>query len=168
MDFMADALLDGGRIRILTAIDLHTRECVALEVDRSFTGADVTRVLEATRQARGLPKRIRVDNGTEFTSRAMDYWAYVRGVSLDFSRPGKPVDNAFIEAFNANLRRECLSQHWFHSIEDAQRTLDRWREEYNNERPHSSLGDLAPTPYRVGARLASGQTELAESHSRWT
>ena len=90
-----------------------------------------------------MPKRIRVDNGTEFTSKALDHWAYWNHVELDFSRPGKPADNAFIEAFNGTLRRECLSQHWFTDLDEVQGVLGHWRDDYNNHRPHSALGAAA-------------------------
>jgi len=114
MDFMHDTLADGNALRVLTVVDTYTRECVALEARRSFSGADVAYLLDQAKEKReGLPKRIRVDNGTEFTSRALDAWAYWQGVELVFSRPGKPVDNAFAESFNATVRRECLSAHLF-------------------------------------------------------
>ena len=109
-----------------------------------FTGHDVARVVGAVGARRGLPARITVDNGTEFTSKAMDAWAYWNHVQLDFSRPGKPVDNCLIEAFNGSLRRECLSQHWFASLAEAQQILDAWREDYNNLRPHTSFAHRAP------------------------
>ncbi len=104
------------------------------------------------------PSRIRVDNGTEFTSNALHHWAYWNRAQLDFSRPGEPVDNAFCEGFNASVRPECLSQHWFASLEDAQATLDSWREDYNNHRPHSSLGQLSPARYRAGESSLPDQT----------
>ena len=146
MDFMHDTLSDGRSIRVLTAIDLYSRESVALVAASRFSGADVAAVLSAAGKERGsLPRRIRVDNGTEFTSRALDHWTYWNRIELDFSRPGKPADNAFIEAFNASVRRECLSQHWFLSLEDAQRILGAWRADYNNVRPHSSLANSCRT-----------------------
>ena len=116
MDFMHDTLASRETIRVLTAIDVCTRECVALVVARRFSGSDVAEILGSVGRARGLPARIQVDNGTEFTSRSLDHWAYWNKVELDFSRPGKPSDNAFIESFNATARRECLSQHWFMSL----------------------------------------------------
>jgi putative transposase len=151
MDFMHDTLAGGAKIRVLTAIDLFSRECVALMAAETFSGAQVSALLvRAGIERGGLPSRIRVDNGTEFTSKALDHWAYWNHVQLDFSRPGKPVDNAFVEAFNASVRRECLSQHWFLGLEEAQATLDAWKEDYNNHRPHSSLGQLSPARYRAG------------------
>jgi putative transposase len=124
MDFMQDMLMDERGLRVLTLIDSHTRECLALRAGQRFAGADVVAVLEAVGATRPWPTRITVDNGTEFTSRVLDQWAYTRGVVLDFSRPGKPVDNCLIEAFNGSVRRECLSQHWFASLAEAQQILD--------------------------------------------
>jgi putative transposase len=109
---------------------------------------------------RARPKRIRVDNGTEFTSKALDRWAYWNGVELDFSRPAKPVDNTFIEAFNGTLRRECLSLHWFLGLEDVQRTLEAWRDDYNNRRPHSSLAVVPPAEFRAGACITLDRSQL--------
>jgi putative transposase len=164
MDFMHDTLARGQSIRILTAIDLFSRECVVLHAAKGFSGADVGEILTRAGAERGrLPRRIRVDNGTEFTSRALDHWAYWNGVTLDFSRPGKPVDNAFIEAFNGTVRRECLSQHWFMGLEDAQQTLDAWREDYNFTRPHRSLEDQAPARYRGGGYCVPDRNRLGNS-----
>jgi putative transposase len=164
MDFMHDTLAGGQTIRLLTAIDLFSRECVVLKAAKGFTGADVASLLSQAGEDRGqLPARIRVDNGTEFTSRALDHWAYWNQVELDFSRPGKPVDNAFVEAFNETLRRECLSQHWFTSLEDAQRTLDAWREDYNNTRPHRSLANRSPAKYRGGGYCQPDRNRLGNS-----
>ena len=152
MDFMHDSLADGRTLRVLTVVDTYTRECVVLEAAKSFSGTDVGRTLEkAARERRGLPQRIRVDNGTEFTSKALDAWAYWNLVELVFSRPGKPVDNAFAESFNATVRRECLSRHWFQGLGDAQGFLRRWKDEYNNDRPHSSLDDVTPAEFRAGS-----------------
>jgi len=151
MDFVHDVLTGGRTIRVLTVVDVHTRECVALEPRFGFRGEDVAHILSKAAQGRKLPAVISVDNGTEFTSRALDHWAYWNQVKLDFSRPGKPTDNAHIEAFNGSFRRECLSQHWFVDLDDARRTLREWQEEYNNHRPHISLGHAAPARYRPGA-----------------
>jgi putative transposase len=131
-----------------------------LNVAKKFTGTSVADLLTGVGMLRGkLPAKIRVDNGTEFTSKALDLWAYSNGVILDFSRPGKPSDNAFIEAFNASVRRECLSQHWFIDLEDAQRTLDMWRKDYNNVRPHSALNNLPPAEYRTGGDFISDSSQ---------
>ena len=163
MDFMSDALADGRKLRVLTVLDTFTRECVALEVSNSFGGADVARVLTRAGVQRGLPSAIHVDNGTEFTSKVFDHWAYANKVTLDFSRPGKPTDNAFIESFNAQARRECLSQHYFSSIIDARVELDAWRDEYNNRRPHGSLGQRTPAEYRAEVEGAGEPEQLALS-----
>jgi putative transposase len=160
MDFMHDTLADGRGVRILTVIDIYTRECLAAIPARTFRGDDVVRVLSQLAATRSRPQRIRVDNGTEFTSKALDHWAYFNGVHLDFSRPAKPVDNTFIEAFNGTLRRECLSLHWFMGPDDLQRTLEAWRDDYNNRRPHSSLADVPPVEFGTGARCAPDRGQL--------
>lgn len=151
MDFMHDTLATGETIRVLTMMDLCTRECIGLVAARRFRAEDVVRILEGvTQQREGAPRRIKVDNGTEFTSKALDHWAYWAKVELDFSRPGRPGDNAHIEAFNGNVRRECLSQSWFVSVGDAQRELDAWQDDYNNRRPHKALAGHPPALYRAG------------------
>jgi putative transposase len=147
MDFMSDALFDGRRLRIFTLVDEFTRECLALRAGQGFGGDDVVRVLEQVVRGRGRPQAIRVDNGPEFTSKRLDQWAYGEGVELDFIRPGKPTDNAYIESFNGKLRSECLNENWFLSLADAQAKLDAWRSDYNGYRPHSALGNLAPDEY---------------------
>lgn len=119
MDFMADQLFDGRRFRLLTLVDNFSRESLALRAAQRFRGDDVVRVLEMVTAERGVPRTIRLENGPEFISKSLDWWAYFNGVKLDFSRPGKPTDNAFIESFNGKFRRECLNQHWFLSLEDA-------------------------------------------------
>jgi putative transposase len=164
MDFVHDTLSGGGMLRIFGAVDLFTRECVALRAGAGFSGAKVAEILsEAGAERASLPDVISVDNGTEFTSKALDHWAYWNRVELDFSRPGKPTDNAHIEAFNSVLRRECLSQHWFIDLEDAQRVLDRWRADYNNFRPHGSLARSTPADFAAGALHSTGPEELENS-----
>jgi putative transposase len=139
MDLMHDVLADGRAVRVFTLVDVLTRECVALRAAAQFKGTDVVDVLRDAGEQRGqLPAVIQCDNGTEFTSVALDHWAYWNRVQLDFSRPGKPVDNCVCEAFNGTVRRECLSMHWFVDLAEAQRTLEAWRLDYNNHRPHSS------------------------------
>jgi putative transposase len=160
MDFMHDALADGRLVRVLTLIDTYTRECLALLAQPRFTGEDVARVLQQLGTQRALPQRITVDNGTEFTSRAFDAWAYWSHVQLDFSRPGKPMDNCLIEAFNGSVRRECLSQHWFASIAEAQQILDAWKAEYNTERPHRSLANRSPAEFPCGGEFIPGPNRL--------
>ena len=160
MDFIHDTLAEGRTIRILSVVDAFSRECVALVARKSFRGEDVAQMLGNAGAERGLPQVIAVDNGSEFTSRALDHWAYWNQVKLDFSRPGKPTDNAHVEAFHASLRRECLSQHWFVDLADAQQTLDAWREDYNNHRPHSSLGQLPPVHFRTGGHYTPTRQRL--------
>lgn len=152
MDFVADALFDGRRLRALTIVDNFTRECLGIEVGQSLKGDDVVRALECITYARGRPAVIKVDNGSEFISKVMDRWAYENAVELDFSRPGKPTDNAKIESFNGRLRQECLNAHWFLSLEDAKAKIEAWRTYYNEERPHTSLGWLTPAEFAWNCR----------------
>lgn len=145
MDFVSDALFNGRKFRALAVVDNHTRECLAIEVAQSLTGDDVVRVLtNIAKDRHQYPLRARADNGPEFISLALDKWAYENGVTLDFSRPGKPTDNPFIESFNGSLRDECLNTNWFMSLEDAQEKIETWRQDYNHFRPHSSLADMPP------------------------
>jgi putative transposase len=130
MDFVSARLADGRWFRTLTVLDLYTRESLALVADRSLTGVKVATVLTSVLRRRSVPTAITVDNGTEFVSRAMDAWAYAHDVKLDFIRPGKPVENAFIESFNGRLRDECLNGHVFDSVGEAQRILEAWRDDY--------------------------------------
>ena len=127
MDFVADSLSNGGKIRVLTVIDSFTRECLALKIARSLPSRSVTEALDSVIAKRGAPRIIQVDNGTEFTSNHFDAWAYLRGIDVDFIRPGKPVDNAHIESFNGRLRDECLNAKWFESLDDARKALQAWR-----------------------------------------
>lgn len=147
MDFMADQLFSGQRFRLLTIVDNFTRESLAIRVGQRLTGDDVVAVLEQLAKQRGVPQTIRVDNGPELISKSLDWWAYWNEVKLDFSRPGKPTDNAFIESFNGKFRAECLNQHWFLSLTDAQEQVDAWRLEFNQERPHSALGQQSPSSF---------------------
>jgi putative transposase len=145
MDFVADQLFDGRKFRALTIVDNYSRKCLSIHVGQSLKGEDVVGVMEQIKyEQEAVPLRIQVDNGSEFISKALDKWAYDNKVTLDFSRPGKPTDNPFIESFNGSFRDECLSTHWFLSLDDAKEKIERWREEYNNFRPHSSLADLTP------------------------
>ncbi len=155
MDFMSDELFDGHRIRLLTIVDDFTRESLAIAVDQRLTGGRVAKVLDRICASRVRPQRIRVDNGTEFTSKRLDQWAYLNGVQLDFSRRGKPTDNGLIEAFNGRLRAECLNENWFLSMDDAREKVESWRRHYNGERPHSALGYLAPEEF--AARSSQNQ-----------
>ena len=153
MDFVADNLFDGRKLRMLTVVDLYTRECLAIEVGQSLKGEDVVRVLSRIASHRGQPRTIKTDNGSEFISKAMDKWAYERGVELDFSRPGKPTDNATVESFNGRLRQECLNEHWFLSLADATAKIEAWRRYYNENRPHSALEWATPTEFARRSRL---------------
>ena len=148
MDFVADQLFDGRKFRALTLVDNYSRECVAIQVGQSLKGTDVVAVLERLKTKNGIvPERIQVDNGSEFISKDVDRWAYENNVTLDFSRPGKPTDNPFIESFNGSFRDECLNVNWFLSLEDAIQKIEAFKEEYNEYRPHSSLGNLTPTEF---------------------
>jgi putative transposase len=147
MDFVVDSLFNGQRFRALTIVDNYSRECLAIEAGQSLTGADVAAVIERLAKERGAPERIQCDNGTEFVSRALDKWAYENGVAMDFSRPGKPMDNATVESFNGSFRDECLNVNWFLSMEDAREKIENWRRDYNEFRPHSSLADLTPRQF---------------------
>jgi len=147
MDFMSDQLQDGRRIRVLTIVDQYTREAVAMEVRGSFKSIDVIKVLNRLSRSHRKPSVIQVDNGPEFTSGEFIAWASRANVRLDFSRPGKPTDNAFIESFNARVRAECLNANVFESLEDARNILTKWRIDYNRVRPHSALGMLTPKEF---------------------
>jgi putative transposase len=160
MDFMHDTLFDGRSVRVLTVIDMFTRECLALEVRRGFRGEDVAMVLSDLVARHGKPRTIQCDQGTEFTSMALDHWAYWNRVGLSFSRPGRPGDNARNEAFNGLVRRECLSQHYFLDLKEAAAVLESWKEEYNKVRPHGSLGQLTPACYVAGWTKTSDPERL--------
>ena len=144
MDFVHDQLATGRKIRVLTVVDTFSRYVPVIDPRFSYRGEDVVQVLDKVCTRIGYPTTIRVDQGTEFVSRDLDLWAYTRGVVLDFSRPGKPTDNAFSEAFNGRFRVECLNQHRFMSLEDARQKMEAWRRYYNEERPHGAIGQKAP------------------------
>ena len=158
MDFVRDTLGDGRVFRSFTLVDDCTRESPAIEVDFSLTGARVARVLDRVAGRRGYPRAIVCDNGPEFAGADLDEWAHQHGVLLDFIDPGKPVQNAFIESFNGTFRDECLNEHWFTSLADAQRTIEAWRIDYETERPHSRLKDL--TPREFAQALAKAPSSL--------
>lgn len=156
MDFVSDCTSDGRRFRILTLIDVCTRRAPGVVVERSIGGPRVVRFLDEVAAKLGYPKVITVDNGPEFISNALDQWAHAHGVTLHFSRPGKPVDNAFIESFNGRLREECLNTNWFYGLEDARDIIGAWLADYNEHRPHSSLAGLTPAEYeRTQIRTAA-------------
>jgi len=147
MDFVSDQLYDGKRFRVLTLIDLFTRECLATYADKAIKGEGVCAILRHVSQERGTPRCIKVDNGPEFISRALDAWTYDRKIQLVFSRPGTPTDNAHIESFNGSLREECLNTNWFMSLEDAKEKLVGWRNDYNEYCTPSALTYLQPTEF---------------------
>jgi len=148
LDFVSDALWWGRKLRMLTVVDTYTRESLAIEVDTSLSGARVARVLDQIIDRRVAPAEIIMDNGPELTSKALDQWAYERGVQLRFIAPGKPQQNGYIESFNGKLRDECLNEHWFTTLYDAREKVEARRVEYNRERPHSSLGNQTPEEFR--------------------
>jgi len=147
MDFVAQRLPDGRWLRVLTVVDQFTRECLTLWADNTLSGEKVAIALDKVLALRGAPVSITVDNGTEFTSKALDLWAYRNGVHLDFIRPGKPVENGYIESFNGRLRDECLNVEVFFTLADARRKLHHWRRDYNQHRPHSALADRTPAEF---------------------
>jgi putative transposase len=147
MDFIHDQLANGRRFRTLTIIDDFTRQCPALWTDHSIGGHGVVIVLEHLAKIRGLPSAITVDNGPEFTGKTLHDWAQKHGVKLNFTTPGKPTQNAFIESFNGKFRNECLNEHWFTTLNEARLLIEAWRQEYNQIRPHSSLGRIPPNRF---------------------
>ena len=167
MDFVSDALFDGKKIRALTLVDNYSRKCLAIHVGQSLKGSDVVSVLDRLKLEEGIiPKRIQTDNGSEFISKDMDRWAYENGVIMDYSRPGTPTDNPFIESFNGSFRDECLNAHWFLSLSDAEEKVEAWRIEYNSYRPHSSLGDLTPEEF-IKLHLEEAEKGMGKQDTRW-
>jgi putative transposase len=152
LDFVADQLAGGQRFRALTVVDVFTRECLAIVVGQRLRAEDVVAASNRIVAKRGPPRRVFADNGSEFSGRVFDLWAYHHGVQIDFSRPGKPTDNAFVESFNGSLRDECLNANWFESIEEAKATIEAWRVEYNESRPHQALGHLTPREFSLKAK----------------
>lgn len=157
MDFMHDRLRgeQSRKFRLLTIVDIFTRECLALEVAPGFQAQHVVHVLTRIVSQRGKPSAIRCDQGTEFTAEALDQWAYNNKIELDFSRPRKPTDNAFIESFNASVRKELLNTSWFDTLEAARRAARMWRREYNEIRPHRSLANRTPSAFALSAEIAT-------------
>jgi len=161
-DFVSDKLTDGRSIRILTVVDQFTRECVWLEADRSMSGPKVVEALVKAVEQRGAsPESITLDNGSEFSGRALEAWAIQSGVQLCFIRPGRPVENSYIESFNGRLRDECVNVEWFATLTIARKKLAEWRDDYNQHRPHSSLGDCTPRDF---ARLHEAPSRFALEH----
>lgn len=149
LDFVHDQLSNGDKFRALTVVDIFTREAIAIEVGQRLRGEHVAEVLNQLVRQRGAPKYLFADNGAEFTGHIVDLWACHHGVRIDFSRPGKPTDNAHIETFNGSLRDECRNLHWFGSIAEARRLIELWRREYNESRPHMALGGVPPAEYAL-------------------
>ena len=165
MDFVAQRLPDGRWIRVLTVVDQYTRECVTLLADNTLSGEKVAIALDKALLERRAPESITVDNGTEFTSKALDHWAYKNSVHLDFIRPGRPVENGYIESFNGKLRDECLNVEVFFNLADARRKLYHWRRDYNHHRPHSALDDRTPAEFAATCAAAEGCVpKLASGH----
>ncbi len=144
---MADNLFDGRKLRMLTVVDCCSRESLAIHVGQSLKGEDVVGVLSQIVAERGKPQTIKSDNGSEFIGNLMGKWAYERNIELDFSRPGKPTNNAIVESFNGRLRLDCLNKHWFISLQDAQDKIRAWRQHYNETRPHSALNWMSPNEF---------------------
>lgn len=147
MDFMMDSCGNGRKIRTLNIIDLYARECLKIEVGSSLPSSKVISILENLALERGLPERIIVDNGPEYTSKILRKWSERKQVCLDYITPGRPMENGYIESFNGKFREECLNQNWFQNISEASIIVEQWREDYNNNRPHSALGYLTPKEY---------------------
>lgn len=147
MDFVADQLADGSKFRSLTIVDVYTREALAIEVGSGLRGEHVVAALNRLAAQRGTPTCLLVDNGSEFTGLLLDLWAYHHKTNIDFSRPGKPTDNSFIETFNGSFRDECLNLHWFETLAEAKVTIEAWRKDYNESRPHTSLNDMTPAAF---------------------
>jgi putative transposase len=147
LDFVHDQLSDGSKFRALTAVNIFSRESLAIEVGQRLRGEHVVEALNRLVRQRGVPGVLFADNGAEFTGQLVDLWAYHHKVRIDFSRPGKPTDNAFIETFNGTLRDECLNLHWFKTLAEARSIIEAWRREYNESRPHMALGHQTPQEY---------------------
>jgi putative transposase len=160
MDFVADQLANGSKFRTLTIVDVFSKESLAIEVGQKLRGEDVVAMLNRLVAQRGAPKYIFVDNGSEFSGRLMDLWAYHYGVRIDFSRPGKPTDNCHIETFNGSFRDECLNVNWFASLAEAKVLIEAWRRDYNESRPHSALKNLTPSEFVAQERLAASSRKI--------
>jgi len=154
VELMTDALSSGRRFRTLNIVDDYTRECLAIEVDTSLSGVRVVRVLEELKQRRGLPWQIRSDNGPEFVSRAVDQWVYEQGLQWHTIQPGRPMENGYVESFNGRFRDECLNENWFSDLADAREKIARWKQDYNEERPHSSLQYRTPVEFAAQSAVS--------------
>lgn len=160
LDFVSDALANGRKIRLLTVVDVHTRESLKIAVDYSLNGESVLSLLEELLRERGKPEIILSDNGTEFTSNKVTRWQKEKKISWEYIEPGKPYQNGSVESFNGKLRDECLNEHWFLSLEEAKEIIEKWRNHYNEKRPHSSLGGL--TPNELASQLREKNSSIAD------
>jgi putative transposase len=157
MDFVSDCAATGQTVRVLNIVDDHTRESLAVEVDTSLAAARVLRALERAIEERGKPAVIVCDNGPEFRGRALQAWSEQRNIRLAFIDPGKPIQNAFVESFNGRMRDECLNANWFLNVADARRKILAWRQDFNQQRPHSALGYRTPREYAASLRTSFNQ-----------
>ncbi len=164
LDFVSDTLSTGRTFRCLAVLDEYTREALVIDVAHSIPSTRVIEVLERLRVERGLPPVIITDNGSEFTSRAFDSWAYARSTKIEYIQPGKPIQNCFIESFNGSLRDECLNAHWFPTLPVAQRAIEQWRVDYNRLRPHSSLGERTPEEFAFDSLGERDNCALIHNH----
>jgi len=160
VDFVQDTLIDGRRFRVFAVVDDFTRECLGLVVDTSLSGARVARELSAVIDQRGRPCMVVSDNGTEFTSKAILAWSEDQAVEWHYIAPGKPMQNAFAESFIGRLRDECLNEHLFRGLNDARQIIEAWRQDYNHERPHTSLAGLTPIEFAKRSNEDEPRTEL--------
>jgi len=162
MDFVEDALASGRKLRTLTIVDEYSRECPRIEADSSLPGARVVRVLDELMATRGKPESLLVDNGPEFIGKALDLWSYNNGVTLHFTRPGKPTDKPHVESFNGKFRDECLNENYFLSVHDARRIIENWRHSYNHDRPHMALKGLTPMEFLERWSALKAELDLVE------
>ena len=165
MDFVSDTLSNGRTFRCLAVLDEFTRKCLEVHVAHSIPSLRVIEVLERLRDERGLPEILISDNGSEFTNRVFDAWAYNRGVKLSYVQPGKPMQNAYIESFNGSFRDECLNLHWFGSLADAREVIEEYRQHYNQVRPHCSLLGLTPAEWE---EIQPGSVAPLATPESWT
>lgn len=149
LDFVSDAFTDGRRFRVLAVVDDFTRECLCLVADTSLSGHRLARELDSLIAKRGKPKTIVSDNGTEMTSMAILKWCQQTHIEWHYIAPGKPMQNGFIESFNGSFRDECLNETLFSSLAQARTTITAWKEDYNSNRPHSSLGNITPSEFAM-------------------
>ena len=153
MDFVSDRVATGQSVRVLNVVDDYTRESLAVEVDTSLASERVIRALETAIEEHGRPMAIVCDNGPEFRSRALEAWSEQRKIQLEFIDPGKSMQNAFVESYNGRMRDECLNANWFLNVADARRKILEWRQDYNQQRPHSALGYRTPSEYAASLRM---------------